>query len=107
MTDALSWLKKRIDGAPTQLRERMLASVTDVPDNHDLHDRLAEAAMVCLQRAMRGQARRDTALELLAADALLTHAAEAAAEAGSETLAAFASNWNAARFEHLLHSSVR
>ncbi|MGQ0561329.1 MAG: hypothetical protein ACT443_05590 [Gemmatimonadota bacterium] len=106
MSDAERWLSARIEQAPAQLRQRMLAALAEVPPELATHDRLAEAAFACLQRATRGSGRREDALQLLTADALLTHACEAAAEAGSETLAAFANALSAQRFEQLLHSSV-
>jgi hypothetical protein len=105
MTDE-RWLAGRIDHAPPQLREAMLAAVADIEADLELHDRLAEAAARCLQRAVRAQIHRECALDLLTADALLTHAAEAAAEAGSDTLAAFAAEWNAQRFDSILQSAT-
>jgi hypothetical protein len=51
---------------------------------------------------LRDHESRASALDLLAADALLTHACEAAAATDSDTLATFAAAWSAQRFEHLL-----
>jgi len=99
------WLAERIENAPPQLRAAMLAAVADIDTDLQRHDRLAEAAARCLQRGLRSQVHRECALDLLTADALLTHASEAAAEAGSATLAAFAAAWSAARFESILHSA--
>lgn len=101
MTDARSWLAERIAGAPPQLRDRMLGAVANVSGG-SIQEVLADAAAACLERAMAENVGRASALELLAADALLTHACEAAAEAGSDALAAFAAAWNADRFERLL-----
>ena len=94
------WLAERVEGAPEQLRVRMATAIAAVPSDAPLYDRLALAAEQCLMRGCRDAA-RENALELLAADALLTHACEAAAEAGSETLNAFAARWDAARFDSL------
>jgi hypothetical protein len=47
---------------------------------------LAEAALACLEATMARPEERATALDLLAADALLTYALEAAAEVGAEAL---------------------
>jgi hypothetical protein len=61
-----------------------------------LPDTLAAAA-VALYRSLRGGAtQRDDALPLLAADALMTHALEAQAQADPAGLAAFAERWGAA-----------
>ena len=101
MTDALVWLAQRIEGAPDQLRARMEAAVTSVTTEAAVHERLALAGQACLTRALHDSS-YDSALELLAADALFTHASEAAAEAGSDVLATFARTWSAERFEQLL-----
>jgi hypothetical protein len=59
-------------------------------------DTLAASA-VALYRSLRGGAtQRDDALPLLAADALMTHALEAQAQADPAGLAAFAERWGAA-----------
>jgi hypothetical protein len=106
MTAAREWLMVRISDAPDGLRERMLAALNDTNANDGkTQDLLARAATACMQRAMTEQPRRDCALDLLAADALLTHACEAAAEQGSEALAAFTGSWNAERFEQLLQAA--
>jgi hypothetical protein len=102
MNDATNWLAQRVVDAPAQLRARMLTALGTVSDSVPLHERLALAACDCLTRALRDSVSRDSALELLAADALLTHACEAAAELGSDTLTAFAAAWGAPRFEQLL-----
>lgn len=102
MSEAAAWLSPRITDAPEALRERMLAAVAEAGSAGEIHDRLGHAAALCLERAMAEQARRESAMDLLAADALLTHACEAAAEGGSDVLAAFAAAWDATRFEQLL-----
>ena len=101
MSDALLWLTERLEDAPEQLRARMLAAVASVAPAGATHEHLAQAAQACLVRALRDSS-RESALELLAADALLTHACEAAAEAGSEALVEFANAWGAERLEQLL-----
>lgn len=102
MSAATSWLSQRLVDAPEQLRARMLAALDSALDSLPLHERLALAACDCLMRALRDHASRDSALELLAADALLTHACEAAAEVGSDTLTTFTAAWSAPHFEQLL-----
>ena len=104
--DARSWLSERIADAPDALRERMLAALADVNGEETVHGQLADAAAICLQNAMAEQALRVCAIGLLAADALMTHACEAAAETGGDELAAFAAQWDAKRFEQLLHADT-
>lgn len=105
MTGTQEWLTFRLAGAPDGLRERMLAALDDAANAEAAtHDVLALAAAACMQHAMTEQPRRDCALDLLAADALLTHACEAAAEQGGDALAAFTASWNAERFEQLLQA---
>jgi hypothetical protein len=102
MTEIEPWLAERVVDAPEELRNRMIAAANSSAEG-PVHERLARAAQACLRRAMRASS-RESALELLTADALLTHACEAAAESGSETLTAFANTWTATRFEQLLTS---
>lgn len=102
MSDATHWLSQRVTDAPEQLRARMFAALDMASATAPVHERLALAASDCLMRALRDQASRASALDLLAADALLTHACEAAAEIDSDTLATFAAAWSAQRFEQLL-----
>ena len=101
MSDAAAWLAPRIEAAPESLRTRMMSAVTNATGG-TVHDLLAAAAADCLKRAMEKPSDRASALDLLAADALLTHACEAAAEQGGETLRQFTSEWNPERFETLL-----
>ena len=102
MSAASAWLADRISSAPESLREAMLAALDEVNEAPEIHEHLAQAATVCLERAMSGQTRREKAMDLLAADALMTHACEAAAEPESENIEAFAAAWDAARFEQIL-----
>lgn len=106
MSDTRSWLAERLADAPDTLRDRMLDAVANASGSGATHDVLANAAALCLERAMSEQARRASALNLLAADALMTHACEAAAEAGSDVLATFTAAWNAERFERLLPTAA-
>lgn len=105
MSDAQSWLAERIAGAPADLAARMARAVAD-SERASIADTLAAAAWQCLQLSLRDPAQRASALDLLAADALLTHACEAAAAEGPEALAAFTEQWKAARFDQLLPSRV-
>lgn len=99
MSDALGWLSMRVAAAPKQLEQRMTAAVQAVGPQQTVQDQLAEAALYCLRRSLEEERRGEKAMQLLAADALLTHACEAAAEKSSEALASFAAKWNATRFE--------
>jgi hypothetical protein len=103
MSDARRWLLQRLDGAPGPLRQRMLEELA-ASDDADVAAALAGAAARCLEQALKAPAERASALDLLAADALLTHACEAAADAGPEALAAFTQAWSPRRFEALLPS---
>ena len=96
MSSAAAWLEPHIAQAPAQLRARMLAAL--VPAD-DVPQALADAALSCLQDAL---GKPDDALDLLAADALLTHAFAAAAEQGDDALLRFAESLNADRFQKLL-----
>lgn len=100
MSAAANWLASRIEQAPASLRSRMLEAISQTSEK-TIHDALAAAAALCLKEAMRQPAKRSSAHLLLAADALLTHACEAAAESGSETLRQFTDKWNPDHFETL------
>jgi hypothetical protein len=78
---ALRWLTPRMEGAPGELRKRMLDATawSGAPDIANSRALLA-AALTCLDDALELGNERAAALELLAADALLTAACEAAAE---------------------------
>ncbi len=103
MSSAAAWLEAQITDAPPQLRARMLAEVRDAAA---IPDALAAAARACLARVLRDPDGSEAALDLLAADALLTHACAAAAEQGEAELAAFTSALDAAHFQQLLDRSA-
>ncbi len=71
------WLEERLDGAPETLRERVLAAAggEDAPAGT-----LTRAAEELLALAKEGPPTRETAMTLLAADALITLAQERALE---------------------------
>jgi hypothetical protein len=65
---------------PASLQARMEQALRDVAaDQPDVADLFAAAALSCLQDALAQCEERDAALHLLAADALMTAACEAAA----------------------------
>ncbi len=82
---ALAWLDARPEPAPPELRERMAEALAGVTAG-TVPGALAEGALSCLQATMAAPQERATALDLLAADALLTYALEAAAEIGAAAI---------------------
>ena len=90
MTDDDRWLEARCAGAPADLRERVRQLARVREPGRTRADRLARAARTALEQVLsRGQA-RVVALDLLAADALITLALEAQAEAAPTELDRFA-----------------
>ena len=80
MRDAVvTWLAARRPAAPQTLVEPMIRWLTDSPAS--LPEQLALAGRALLERVLaRPDGGRELALELLAADALVTYAFEAQAE---------------------------
>jgi len=73
-----TWLARRLDEIPADLAlavRRLLGRASGLTDAH-----MAEASIAGFERVASGAGDRDRALELLAADALLTYAFEAAAD---------------------------
>lgn len=78
------WLRSRLVEAPPELAADILQLIEDRPEL-DLDDppyALAAAALAGLEQVAAGSGERTEALRLLAADAALTYAFEAAAEDG-------------------------
>ncbi len=73
-------------------------------------DRLAAAGLAALRRSIEADSAarpdRQNAIDLLAADALLTYACEAAAEEGPEALDRFTGSLDFRRFEMLLEPNA-
>jgi hypothetical protein len=84
------WLESRLVTAPAELSADIRSLVSSLPDS-ELRDPvrgLAAAALAGLEQVAGGAGVRREALRLLAADAALTYAFEAAADSGrSEELA--------------------
>jgi hypothetical protein len=81
----------------------MDAALMDLPaDADDSPNALRTAALACLEEALRLGDTRTAAFPLLTADALLTHACEAAAESGAETLDVFCAALDLRRFAKLI-----
>ncbi len=93
MSAAAGWLRARLAGAPPELLDAMLA---EMGDGEDVPEALASASMSLYARVLRGTGGREDALPLLAADALITHALEAKAEADPDGIAVFARRWGGA-----------
>jgi hypothetical protein len=90
MTDRVAWLEARAAAAPAALRHRVLQHLTAAPPTGDLAGDLAAAARTALDLTLREGGTRDAALDLLAADALVTLALLAGAERDPAGLAGFA-----------------
>ena len=75
MTDLRSWLRGRAPAPPEALPLHVDSATGDPVDL------LADAGARTLERALTGEGERRGAYDLLAADALITYASEAAAAA--------------------------
>lgn len=108
--DAAGWLEARGSAAPAALRERMrdaVAAASPDPRAGDaVPQALADAGIECLRTVLRAGQDRAVAIDLLAADALLTGACEAAAERGPAALAALLQAHGPARFAALLSAET-
>lgn len=78
MKEVEIWLRSRPGEVPPTLLERMVDALPDDADS--IPDGLVRGALGLYASVARGTGRREDALPLLAADALLTHAFEAQAE---------------------------
>jgi hypothetical protein len=86
----LQWLSERIAGGPAPLRTRVLEHAAAVGDAGSLAETLALAAERVLAIVEEHPGDRTIALDLLAADALITLALLAQAEGAPERLGTFA-----------------
>jgi hypothetical protein len=78
-----AWLDARSPAPPAELRDRIGGMVGQVPDGNDPAIACLAAAERALQRLVTsGDSSRAAALDLLAIDALVTYAFEAAADDG-------------------------
>jgi hypothetical protein len=100
--DVLVRLQAREPSVPPELHARMEAALAEAGESETVAIRFGESARVCLRAALAAGEHRSGALDLLAADALLTLGAEAAAEEGSESLEAFAARFGVAAMHDLL-----
>lgn len=85
----VAWLDARRPVPPPTLREHLITLVPDASENGP--DQLVDAGVALLARVLdRSEGGRELALDLLAADALVTYAFEAQAEVDTAGLAALA-----------------
>jgi hypothetical protein len=96
LTPAQRWFEEHSAASPAPLRERA-ARYLAVGEEPELADRLAGAANAALRAVLSHPGNRSVALDLLAADALLTLALKARALADPAGLAAFAAGVSAPR----------
>lgn len=103
---ARAWLAMRAGAVPPVLEARMERAIDDVLDDDVVARALADAARSCLRDAVRAGDDRAAALHLLAADALITYACEAAAAGDAHGIDTLAEASSAARLSQLLERSV-
>ncbi|HEY8106257.1 MAG TPA: hypothetical protein VIE46_09125 [Gemmatimonadales bacterium] len=85
-----TWLDQHTGRAPDALRRRVLEYAAATPPGTDVAHTLADAGAVALQRVFSRSGDRSVALDLLAADALVTLALLAQAQHGPANLGSFA-----------------
>ncbi|MGH7561169.1 MAG: hypothetical protein ACRENB_09115 [Gemmatimonadales bacterium] len=97
LSDVTRWFEEQSAGAPPELRARAARFVFETDrGSADPASALGVAARAALARALERGNDRSAALDLLAADALLTLALLARAELDAAGLAAFAAEQRAA-----------
>jgi hypothetical protein len=84
------WLERHTSRAPAALRARVLEHLLAVGDSADSPSAFAEAGRHALDRVVTHPGDRSIALDLLAADALITLALLAQSETTPERLGEFA-----------------
>ena len=89
VSDAVRWFREQSDGAPEALRARALAYHARQPDTGGAAAMLGSAARDALAATLASPGDRTVALDLLAADALVTLALKARAAADPAGLGAF------------------
>jgi predicted kinase len=90
LRSAQSWLDERGSGAPAALLERARYYLAQVEPSSDPADDLARAGLVALDATVGSPGDRRAALDLLAADGLVTLALLVRAETEPAALADFA-----------------
>ena len=92
MTAIPDWLEQHTAAAPPALRVRVREHALAVGTDESLPGALALAGREALERVVTHPGDRSVALDLLAADALITLALLAQAQAAPEALGAFAAS---------------
>ena len=90
MTDAVRWFREQSAGAPAALRARAEAYLERQPAGPERAEVLAGAARDALAATLASPGGRAVALDLLAADALVTLALKACAASNPAGLGGFA-----------------
>lgn len=87
MTDLASWLEPRLLEAPESLRDLILDEARATPTSRSpIPEALKDLGERMMEEAQSAPPTHDTAMLLLAADALMTFAVEAVAESDPEQL---------------------
>ncbi len=106
MIDLTEWVAARRPPMPEPLKAHVVTMLErHAPPTGDVAERLAAAALGGLAAVIDGPGGRTSAAPLLAADALLTYACEAAAESGPEALDRLTRALAPSRFDGLLTGS--
>jgi hypothetical protein len=92
VTDLARWLEGHTAEAPAALRARVREQALSIPPGDELPTTLACAGQATLERVTAHPGDRSVALDLLAADALITLALLAQAQRAPEGLGAFATS---------------
>lgn len=104
MTEPDRWFDERREPAPPSIRMEIDGLLAETDPSASLPDRFAAAALRALEAVVAEPSDRGTAWTLLAADALLTYACEAAAEEGIDALDALTRSLDLERFSDLMPS---
>ena len=99
MSPVLDWFSHESAGAPPALGGRAGQYLDETAGSADIAQDLASAALRALRATLAHPGGRDVALDLLAADALVTLALKARAESDPRTLGDFAARLRAAGAE--------
>lgn len=99
---ARAWLAGRAGAVPPVLEARMERAIDDAMEDGSIAAMLSDAARICLRDALADPDSRAAALHLLAADALVTYACEAAVEQDGPELDRVVEEWSAPRLEEIV-----
>ena len=91
--NATEWIRQRVSSAPSELLDAMILAASP-HDGLPVAEGLAEAALGLYRRVAASGGTREDALDLLAADALFTHAFQAQAENAPDRADDFTERWS-------------